>query len=367
MLIPPTGVVLPAITSLSDCATWSKVVEPYIPQLYALPGNIATHITDPSALKNIYASTNPIISGFAFSLFCFPIFLVVSEINKNYSQVDRVWSILPTIYHIHYAIWARANGLPTGKVDSVLTFSLIWTARLTYNYWRKGGYNIGSEDYRWELIKGKIGQPWFFILNVVFIASMQSVLLFAVTTPTYLLLLTSRLSALQSPLEQGIATFLARFLLCLVAFEWFADGQQWTYHEAKHAYQDTAKVPEGWTRAQLDRGFNTTGLFRYSRHPNFAAEQTIWITLYSWAAWETGVPWNWTVGGVISYVLVFAGSTPITEWISSGKYPEYSLYQKRVGVFLPWPFGKGWTEEEAEREGPKLVERKKQRDVKKKR
>lgn len=22
-------------------------------------------------------------------------------------------------------------------------------ARLTFNYWRKGGYEIGSEDYRW--------------------------------------------------------------------------------------------------------------------------------------------------------------------------------------------------------------------------
>ena len=175
MLLPPTGVVVPAITTFADCANWEKVVAPYIPQLYALPGNVAAHITDPSALKNIYASTNPIISGFAFSLALFPIFLIVSEINKNYSQVDRVWSILPTIYHIHYAIWARLNGLPTGKVDAVLAFSLIWTARLTYNYWRKGGYNIGSEDYRWELIKGKIGQPWFFLLNVVFIASMQSV------------------------------------------------------------------------------------------------------------------------------------------------------------------------------------------------
>ena len=65
--------------------------------------------------------------------------------------------------------------------------------------------------------------------------------------------------------------FFARALIGLVVVEWFADGQQWNYHQAKHSYQKTAKVPAGWTRAQMERGFNTTGLWKYSRHPNFAA------------------------------------------------------------------------------------------------
>ena len=47
--------------------------------------------------------------------------------------------------------------------------------RLTYNYWRKGGYSVGSEDYRWNLIKEHIGMPLFFVLNVVFISTLQSV------------------------------------------------------------------------------------------------------------------------------------------------------------------------------------------------
>ena len=178
MLVPPTaGMALPIIKSLPDCADWSKTVEPYIPQLYDLPKHFyaAASSLDTDTLKHIYTSTNPAISGFAFSCALFPIFLVVSEINRNWSQVDRVWSILPTIYNIHYAIWARMNGLPTGKVDNVLAFSLLWSARLTFNYWRRGGYQKGSEDYRWALIKGKIGQPAFFILNILFISSLQSV------------------------------------------------------------------------------------------------------------------------------------------------------------------------------------------------
>lgn len=163
------------VKTLADCASYSKSVEPYLPQLYELPNKLLSQYNDPSALASTYASTNPVISALAFSIALFPIFLVVSEINKNYSQVDRVWSILPTLYHAHYAYWARLNSLDTQKVDNVLIFSAIWTARLTFNYWRKGGYEIGSEDYRWKLIENWIGQPAFFLLNVLFTSSIQSV------------------------------------------------------------------------------------------------------------------------------------------------------------------------------------------------
>lgn len=138
---------------------------------------------------------------------------------------------------------------------------------------------------------------------------------------------------------------IARFLILLIAVEFVADQQQWNFHQAKSAYQRTAKPQPGYSRAQLDRGFNTTGLWKFSRHPNFAAEQTIWVTLYSWAAYVSGNWWNWTAAGALTYLSVFAGSTPLTEYISAGKYPEYKLYQQRVGRFLPSIFGKYWKED----------------------
>lgn len=51
-------------------------------------------------------------------------------------------------------------------------------ARLTFNYWRRGGYQIGSEDYRWHIIKDQIPSWAFFLLNVTFIATIQSVRVF---------------------------------------------------------------------------------------------------------------------------------------------------------------------------------------------
>lgn len=118
---------LPVIKSIADCADFSKTVSPYIGQLYDLPQQIFDNITNLQALKVLYVSTNPLISAFAFSLFLFPIFLVVSEINRNYSQVDRCWSILPTIYNAHYMAYAHAVGLSSRRLDILLLFSAFWS------------------------------------------------------------------------------------------------------------------------------------------------------------------------------------------------------------------------------------------------
>ena len=107
------------------------------------------------------------------------------------------------------------------------------------------------------------------------------------------------------------------------------------YQNAKREYQKSAKAPPGYQRESLDRGFITSGLWAYSRHPNFAAEQSVWISLYLWASQITETYYNWTLIGPFSYLCLFQASTWFTELLSSGKYPDYSDYQKQVGMFVP--------------------------------
>lgn len=172
--------------------------------------------------------------------------------------------------------------------------------------------------------------------------------------PAYILLLGSRVEGDTIALSDWAA---AISLYGLVAFEFLADGQQWSklpptpnitctntdlllfqdYYSARTQYRDTAKVPSGYTREELDRGFNTTGLFAYSRHPNFAAEQSIWVLVYQWSCLATNSFFNWTVVGAISYLILFQSSTIFTESVSAGKYPEYKEYQAQVPMFVPTP------------------------------
>lgn len=158
---------VPALLTFPDTVDWAKTVEPYIPQLYELPSKLLDALQSRQGITDIYLQTNPLISGLGISIVLGAIFLVVAEVNKNYSQVDRCWSILPTFYIAHFDLWARLSGIESQRIDAILLFSTLWSVRafpsqtkrtttlimlqvrLTFNYWRKGGYQIGSEDYRW--------------------------------------------------------------------------------------------------------------------------------------------------------------------------------------------------------------------------
>ena len=118
---------LPLVKSAVACTDFSRTVVPYIFQLDALPQQFYQSATDLEALKQLYLNTNPLISAFAFSLALVPIVLVLSEINRNYSQIDRLWSLLPTFYNVHYVAYAHVKGLPTQRLDSLAILSIVWS------------------------------------------------------------------------------------------------------------------------------------------------------------------------------------------------------------------------------------------------
>lgn len=184
MIVPRDALdlALPLVKSFPESADFSKTVEPYLPQLYALPYRIFQSLNSWQALQNVYLTTNPLMTAFAFSIFLSPVVFVVAEVNRNYSQVDRLWSLLPSIYNIHYCLWAHANGLSTLRVDHIMAVSVMWSIRLTFNYWRKGGYSVGSEDYRWNVVKDRIGPLAMFVFDFTFIAFIQNVSLCTVSS-----------------------------------------------------------------------------------------------------------------------------------------------------------------------------------------
>lgn len=171
----------------------------------------------------------------------------------------------------------------------------------------------------------------FHLLNWTFISFVQSVLLFLMAAPAYVILLASQR---EPDVTVADGVFLAAEL-ALVFVEWLSDGRQWHYQEAKKRYLSTAKVPAGFHQEALDRGFLAEGLWAYSRHPNFAAEQAIWLVLYQWSCYATQSVYGWAGVGAASLVVLFQGSTLLTERITASKYLEYPAYQKQVGMFVP--------------------------------
>lgn len=123
---------LPAVKNVTDCVDFSQTVLPYVPQLLSLPTQAfeAAREQQYDVLKELYLSTNPLVTSVAFSLLIIPIVFVVGEISRNFSQIDRLWSILPSVYNVHYAVWARLNGLAPTAVNSVTVIILMWSVCL---------------------------------------------------------------------------------------------------------------------------------------------------------------------------------------------------------------------------------------------
>ena len=126
-MAPPLAVAMSAIKTVQDCANYDVAVKPHLAQLPSFVPNLIHAISSLSDLQRFYTSTNPLVTAFCFSLLLAPVFLVVSEVNKNYSQVDRCWSLLPTVYAVHYAVWAHLADMPTQRVTLAAAVSVMWS------------------------------------------------------------------------------------------------------------------------------------------------------------------------------------------------------------------------------------------------
>ena len=107
-----------------------------------------------------------------------------------------------------------------------------------------------------------------------------------------------------------------------------ADEQQWRFQSDKRTRQARGET--------VEPGFVTTGLFRYSRHPNFFCEQAIWWSLYLFAVAASGRWLNAALVGPVALTALFQGSTNLTEQLSARKYPAYTDYRKRTSRLIPW-------------------------------
>ena len=74
-----------------------------------------------------------------------------------------------------------------------------------------------------EIIRKQVHPVLFFVFNVTFISTIQSVLLFAMAAPTYAILLTSQIEPEATIADYGFAAV----QVLLVISEWFSDQQQW--------------------------------------------------------------------------------------------------------------------------------------------
>lgn len=282
---------------------------------------ILEQLTEIQSLARIW-----IVFMAAVAFLCF----IVSEITRNYSQIDKLWSLMPIAYS-----WITAATFPSARLFIMAALVTAWGLRLSYNFSRKGGYSLipwkGEEDYRWKVMRENPflkGRLRFGLFNFFFISFYQNILILLFSTPLLL-------AAGNQDKPLTIIDLLATaFMMTFIIIEGIADNHLFRFHQKKKSGENGS----GRFKESLRKGFMTEGLWKYVRHPNFTSEQLIWISFYFFGVAASGQWINFTLAGPIMLILLFIGSSQLTESISSRKYPEYAIYKKEVSRFIPWKF-----------------------------
>lgn len=273
------------------------------------------------AMRNV--GSNPFDASVACMFGCAGLCWIISCISGNDSQTDRLWSITPFIYAWIFACFGQFH--PRLVLMAIL--ATIWGVRLTLNFARKGGYNWKDEDYRWPYLRNNVikNKLLYQLFRFFFICIYQHVLLLLITLPCYPVWLC------RNKLQNQFNVFDVIITLLFIGFlimETVADHQQWVFYKEKYRLKALGQT--------IPSNFNTKGLFAYSRHPNFFAEQSQWVCYYFFSVSASSLWINWSAVGFVLLILLFQGSTTFTEMITKSKYPEYIDYQRKTSRLVPF-------------------------------
>ena len=232
---------------------------------------------------------------------------LVSIVKNDVSFVDSLWSLFFLIAAVVFAIAAQPL---TVKGTLVLVLVAVWSLRLSvYITARNWGQ---PEDYRYQSIR-ETNEPGFKFKSLYIVFGLQGVLAWLVALPL--------LPAIASSSALTIVDVVAA-TLWLVGFV-FESGGDYQLARFKARKDSKGRV--------LD-----TGLWRYTRHPNYFGEFCMWWAFYLFAV-SSGGWWSIVSPLLMSLLLLKVSGVAMLENTISDRRPEYADYIRRTNAFFPGP------------------------------
>lgn len=242
-----------------------------------------------------------IVFGYMTTLF------IIAMIRKDNSVADVAWG--PGFIVVSWAALV-INGSYGASQFLVASLVTVWGLRLSIRIFRR---NRGrGEDPRYQKWRDDWGKN-FVLRSFLQVFLLQGFLLLMNVAPVMILMSGGALSIAWFGFI-GLAIWCIGFL-----FESVGDYQLDRF----------LKKPE-------NRGtMNDKGLWRYTRHPNYFGESTMWwgIFIISLVA-----PWGWVgvIGPlVITGLILFVSGIPMTEKMME-KTPGWDEYKRKTSAFVPW-------------------------------
>ena len=231
------------------------------------------------------------------------IIYLASYIFKNSSIYDPYWSVIPPLLLLFWIF--KIDDL--NKINAfLLTFSvLFWATRLTYN-WVRSWQGLSHEDWRYIDLKHKTGK-YYQLVNFSGIHLFPTIIVFVCCIPFKMIL--------SSSTNYNI---FAGFIICFIGvmYEIISDQQLHNF------------------RKDNPKSIINTGLWKYSRHPNYYGEILFWWGLFVYGFnsnnWLTLIFWPTSMTLMFLFI-----SIPWIEKKILLTRPAYRDYQKKVNILLP--------------------------------
>lgn len=235
---------------------------------------------------------------------------IVSLAKRDVSIVDGMWPLMFLIAAVCYLILSDD---PTMRGYLVLLLVFVWSTRLSAHIFVR---NHGAdEDYRYQQIRDR-NSPNFEFKSLYIVFGLQALLAWIISLP---LLAATVPGQPLGPLDiAGIMLWLTGFL-----FESIGDYQLARFRESPAS---KGKV--------LD-----TGLWRYTRHPNYFGDFCVWWGFYL-IALSAGLWWSVISPLLMSLLLLKVSGVSLLEKDISERRPKYAEYAARTNAFFPGPRSK---------------------------
>lgn len=230
---------------------------------------------------------------------------IASLVRRDSSLVDRLWGLGFVLLAHHHGTTAAAQG---GAVDRLLAgLVLVWGLRLSWHITRR---NWGhGEDRRYAAMRERNGRRWWW-QSLVTVFLLQGVLILVIGLP---------LAAIAAP----AATWgrVLGTILWAVGFA-FEAGGDWQLARFRANEANRGRV--------LD-----TGVWRYSRHPNYFGDALQWWGFWCFAA-SAGLWWTIVSPIFMTLLLLKVSGVTLLEAALVDSKPGYREYVRRTSAFVPW-------------------------------
>ena len=251
-----------------------------------------------------------IFSNLAILLVLLTILWGVSVRVRDASIIDIAWGpacALPAVL-----TFLRTDGAEPRAILLTLLVCL-WAGRLGLYL---ASRNLGhGEDYRYRKMRERQGSDAAFARwSLPFVFWMQGVIAWFVSLPVQL----GQFGADGLGWLAGIGT--AVFFIGL-GFEALGD---WQLKQFKAKPENGGKLM-------------TTGLWAWTRHPNYFGDAAVWTGLTLIALESPLGVWTILSPAVMAFFLIKISGKAMTERHMRRKYPEYAEYERRTSGFFPLP------------------------------